>query len=73
MGGTPVADLPNFGTIKKACAIIGGDKPIDPSTYYRGAKLGLYPPPDKVAPNVSRVNLDKLAAMLRARHGGGND
>jgi hypothetical protein len=27
------------------CAFFGGDKPINPSTLYRGIKRGLYPPP----------------------------
>jgi hypothetical protein len=57
---------PRYGTIKAACEQIGGDKPIHPSTFYRGVKRGIYPPPDKVAPNVSRVDLDKLARAQRA-------
>jgi hypothetical protein len=67
-----MADLPNFGTVKKACQIIGGDEPIDPSTYYRGVARGIYPPPEKVSPNIARVDLDRLAVMLRARRTGGN-
>ena len=30
--------LPDYLTIKGACKVIGGDRPIDVSTYYRGAK-----------------------------------
>ena len=29
---------PNWGTIQRACADIGGTKPVHPSTYYRGVR-----------------------------------
>ncbi|MPZ36592.1 MAG: hypothetical protein GEU95_00785 [Rhizobiales bacterium] len=61
------SNTPRLGTIEAACRLIGGDQPIHPSTYYRGAKAGIYPTPKKVAPNVARVDLDRLAAMLRSR------
>jgi hypothetical protein len=57
---------PNFGTIKAACKIIGGDKPVHAATFYRGVRAGLYPAPVRVAPNTVRVDLDKLASTLRA-------
>jgi hypothetical protein len=57
---------PNFGTIAAACRMIGGDKPVHPSTFYRGVRAGRYSPPVHPAPKVSRVDLDKLAADLRA-------
>jgi hypothetical protein len=60
---------PNFGSIRAACKIVGGDEPIHPATYYRGVRAGIYPAPVRVAPNVSRVDLDKLAATLRALTG----
>jgi len=56
---------PRLGTIEAACQIIGGDKPIHPSTYYRGAKAGIYPKPKRVGPNISRVDLDKVADAAR--------
>lgn len=56
---------PNWGTIQRACADIGGTKPVHPSTYYRGVRAGRYPPPDHPSPNISRVDLDKLAIALR--------
>ena len=62
---------PRFGTIGAACKMIGGNKPVDPATYYRGVAAGIYPPPIKVSPNVARVDLDKLAAALRARTAAG--
>jgi hypothetical protein len=64
-------NTPRLGSIKAACRLIGGDKPIDPSTFYRGVNAGIYPAPMKVAPNVSRVDMDELAAALRARAKGG--
>jgi hypothetical protein len=56
---------PRFGSIEAACKMVGGDKPISASTYYRGVKAGRYTRPKRVAPNVSRVDLDDLAARLR--------
>jgi hypothetical protein len=58
--------IPRLGTIAKACEIIGGDKPIAPSTFYRGVKAGRYRPPIKVGENTSRVDLDGLADDIRA-------
>jgi hypothetical protein len=58
---------PRLGSIEAACKLVGGDKPISPSTYYRGAARGIYPAPIKVGPNISRVDLDKLVAALRER------
>jgi hypothetical protein len=54
------------GTIKRACAEIGGDKPIHPSTYYRGVKEGRYPPPDHPSPGIARVDMEKLRAAIAA-------
>jgi hypothetical protein len=37
------------------CRFFGGKKkPIDRATLYRGVKAGIYPPPAKVSPNISR-------------------
>jgi len=51
--------------IKAACAFIGGNKPIDPSTFYRGVKRGIYPAPVKVAPNIARVPKSRLVAARK--------
>ena len=59
-----------LGSIEAACRLIGGDKPIHPGTYYRGVKLGIYPAPIHPSPNVSRVDMDKLEAAVRARADG---
>jgi hypothetical protein len=54
--------------IAGACRIIGGkDKPVSPATYYRGVKAGIYTAPFHPSPNVSRVNVKKLRADVRAR------
>jgi hypothetical protein len=57
----------NLGTVSAACKIVGGDKPIHVTTYYRGVARGIYPRPKRVSPNIVRVDLDELAAVLRAR------
>jgi hypothetical protein len=61
---------PRLGSIEAACKLIGGDKPIHPVTYYRGVKRGIFPAPFHPSPNVSRVDLDKLEAAIRARADG---
>jgi hypothetical protein len=66
-------DPPRLGSIEAACKLIGGDKPIHPVTYYRGVKLGIYPAPFRPSPNVSRVDLDKLEAAIRARADDGGE
>jgi hypothetical protein len=53
-------------TIRDACKIIGGTKPINRSTYWRGVKAKRYPAPDRVAPGVSRIDLRKLRAAIDA-------
>lgn len=51
--------------IPAACAVIGGNRPVHPSTYYRGVKAGIYPAPEKRGRNISRVRGSKLQASLR--------
>jgi hypothetical protein len=57
---------PTHVTIRRACAEIGGDRPIHPSTYYRGVDEGRFPPPVHPSPGISRVNLVKLRAAIAA-------
>ena len=54
----------NFIRVTEACAVIGGTKPIDPSTYYRGVKVGIYPAPDRIGRQAVRVNKRKLLVAL---------
>lgn len=57
---------PRFGTVEEACRMIGGaTKPIHKTTYYRGVRAGIFPPPDHPSPGIARVDLDKLAAALQ--------
>ena len=58
---------PDFITIKAACSIIGGDKPISLATYYRGVKAGRLPAPEHPTPGVSRIRRDKLIEMLNGK------
>jgi hypothetical protein len=55
-----------LGTVAAACKLVGGDKPIHKTTYYRGVKLGIYPAPFRATPNSARVDLDKLESAIRA-------
>ena len=50
-----------------ACRLIGGSKPINPATLYRGVKSGIYPRPIKVAPNVSRWRKSELENAIECR------
>ena len=50
-----------------ACRFIGGSRPINAATLYRGVKAGIYPKPVKVAPNVSRWRRGELEEALAAR------
>jgi hypothetical protein len=56
------ATLPPRLTIEAACKVIGGDRPVHKSTYYRGVARGVYP-----APVNERVNARELLAALRLR------
>jgi predicted DNA-binding transcriptional regulator AlpA len=50
-----------------ACRFIGGSRPINAATLYRGVKAGIYPRPIKVAPNVSRWRKVELEEALAKR------
>ena len=52
--------------IVAACEFIGGTKPINPATYYRGVRAGRYPAAEQRGHNVKRVSREKLAAALEA-------
>jgi hypothetical protein len=55
--------------IPAACAVIGGNRPIHPATYYRGVKAGRYPAPEQRGLNVKRVSRRKIEAGLRRLRG----
>ena len=53
----PVTAIPTADemmTLGATCAFFGGDKPLNPSTLYRGIKAKRYPAPVRVGPNSSR-------------------
>ena len=52
--------------IRKSCRILGGSKPINPATLYRGVKQGRYPAPIKIGPQLSRWILSELLAVRTA-------
>jgi hypothetical protein len=56
------ATLPTRITVRKACEVVGGDKPIHRSSYYRGVERGDYPKPQH-----ARVNTRELLTALRLR------
>jgi hypothetical protein len=55
---------PDFLTIDKACAIIGGDKPISRATYHRGVAAGRFPAPEHPSPGISRIRRSRLLAAI---------
>jgi predicted DNA-binding transcriptional regulator AlpA len=57
-------DNPDFLAVKDACALVGGSKPINPCTYYRGVKAGRYPKPERISPGLVRVRRQKLIEAL---------
>jgi predicted DNA-binding transcriptional regulator AlpA len=54
---------PHLLKLREACAFFGH---IDPSTLYRGIKLGRYPRPVKVGPGSSRWLRSECEAALQA-------
>lgn len=52
--------------IEQVCKFFGGpNSPIHPTTYYRGVKRGIYPPPFKQGPGISRCTLGQCRTYLR--------
>jgi hypothetical protein len=58
-------DLPAHITIKGLCALVGGDKPVHPSTIYRDAELKacLFHP----TPGIVRADTSKALAVIAKR------
>ena len=56
---------PEWLDIMAACEFIGGTRPINPATFYRGVKAGRYPAAEQRGHNVKRVSREKLAAALQ--------
>ena len=49
----------------EVCRLLGGTRPINPSTLYRGIREGRYPKPIRVGPNSSRWLRAECEAVLR--------
>jgi len=49
-----ISSAADMMTLRATCAFFGGDRPLNPSTLYRGIKAGRYPKPVHVGPNSSR-------------------
>lgn len=50
---------------KAACRLIGGTKPINPATLWRGIKAGRYSKPIKISPNGRRWLRREILADLQ--------
>jgi predicted DNA-binding transcriptional regulator AlpA len=50
-----------------ACRFIGGSRPINAATLYRGVKTGIYPRPIKVSPSASRWCKSELIEAIQRR------
>jgi predicted DNA-binding transcriptional regulator AlpA len=50
----------------EVCRYFGGTRPLNPSTLYRGIRLGRYPRPIKVGPGSSRWLRSECEAALKA-------
>jgi predicted DNA-binding transcriptional regulator AlpA len=69
-------DLTDIVDAKEACRILGGSRPIDHSTLYRGIAAGKFPPPVKLGRLSSRWIRAELVAAIRklaAERRGGAD
>jgi predicted DNA-binding transcriptional regulator AlpA len=51
---------------KTVCTMLGGTRPLNPSTLYRHVAKGRYPAPIKVGPNTSRWLRVEVEAALQA-------
>jgi predicted DNA-binding transcriptional regulator AlpA len=47
--------------IKAACRFLGGTKPIDPSTFWRGIRDGRFSKPLRIGPNIRRWRQSDLS------------
>ena len=49
---------------KATCRVIGGTRPINPATLWRGVKAGIYPRPIKISPNANRWKRSEIIAAI---------
>jgi predicted DNA-binding transcriptional regulator AlpA len=50
-----------------ACRFLGGSRPINHSTLYRGIRAGIFPKAVKVSANSARWRKSELAAAIESR------
>jgi predicted DNA-binding transcriptional regulator AlpA len=55
---------PDLLTLRDVLALFGGSRPLNPSTLYRGIRLGRYPAPIKIGPGSSRWLRAECEAVL---------
>jgi predicted DNA-binding transcriptional regulator AlpA len=58
--------LPELLDRDAVCRLIGGTRPINAATLYRGIRKGRYPAPVKVGPGSSRWLRSECEATLRS-------
>ena len=46
------------------CRLIGGTRPINPATLWRGVKAGRYPRPLKISPNANCWKRSEVVAAI---------
>lgn len=61
-------EIPEYELIDvpEACKLLGGSRPINPATFYRGVASGLYPKPIKIG-NSARLLKCEIIAIIKAR------
>jgi hypothetical protein len=63
----PASDHPDWITLKTACKLVGGEKPISLRSYQRAAASGHLPRPRKMTgAGNARVHLPTLLGVLAA-------
>ena len=50
---------------REVCRLLGGARPINASTLYRGIRQGRYPRPIKLSPGCSRWLRDECELVIR--------
>jgi predicted DNA-binding transcriptional regulator AlpA len=62
---SPPPALAELLDCESVCRLLGGSRPINPATLYRGIRAGRYPKPLKVGPGSSRWLRSECEAVLR--------
>lgn len=62
-----LSELTELLDANATCALIGGNKPINKATLWRGVKAGLYPQPIKITPNANRWKRSEIVEAIEQR------